>query len=92
MLIFAEGINKSIPNDMIIKAITMDRLYPIRCITIPEGLPKIKKAEKVAVRTKYDMLLLSEKALSRMGTMMPFIPTPKPIIKNATPMMRRGKR
>jgi hypothetical protein len=90
--IFAEGMNKSIPKLMMDRERMSDCLYPIFLITHPDGPTKIRKAEKVAVSTRYDIPLLRLKVASRIGTIIPFIPTPNPITKKAIPMMINGNK
>jgi len=91
-LIFADGINSNIPKLMIKSDSMSDFLYPIFLTTHPDGAPNIRKAEKVAVNTRYDIPLLKEKVSSKMGIIIPFIPTPNPIMKKAIPVMIKGNR
>jgi hypothetical protein len=90
--ILAEGMNNNMPKLIMASERMSDFLYPIFLITSPDGPPNIRKAEKVAVSTKYDIPLLREKASSRIGTKIPLIPTPNPITKKAIPMMINGNK
>jgi len=87
----AAGIINNIPVAIKIKERSIDFLYPTLIRILPDGIPKSKNAEKVAVVTRYDFAVLMLNAALTKGTKNAFIPTAKPKTENMEAIIRIGR-